>query len=407
MFNVITPYLRTHLNPYPEVNIAREIASSRTQNKHKKDKETFDKQHRTPHFEVNDLVLVKNYRHPDTGIKLVKLETFDGVCRGRVELINGYLSYERKNTFRVAEWTRHLPETVVVVSCPRSRSDRSMHPDHNSGQLRCLVRMDVLFWIDVCHIEGCKCIDTIAVINNQLQSAIAGKEKIFSLFRKHEELEKYLDPEFLYQQVPDNVKMELVLAREDSLRHLVDQLQQMEELKPYLDSEHIKEILSFHHISERASDPTSELGEWLIDSAATSHFCKEKDWFVNYQDIPPMDALIGDVDCKSTILERTSTYSPEQNGIAERFNRTAIEGVRAMLLDSGLQPRFWAEALNTFVYTKNRCEHALTKGVSIYLLTPVKCTSLASLQNRDKLLTLKEISGRVPVAKYIRDPIIS
>ncbi|UYV70043.1 K02A2.6-like, partial [Cordylochernes scorpioides] len=58
--------LITHLNPYPEITRAREIARSRTQNKHKKDKETFDKQHRTPHFEVNDLVLVKNYRHPDT-----------------------------------------------------------------------------------------------------------------------------------------------------------------------------------------------------------------------------------------------------------------------------------------------------------------------------------------------------
>ncbi|UYV79051.1 K02A2.6-like [Cordylochernes scorpioides] len=68
MFNVIPPDLRTHLNPYPEINIAREIANSRTQNKHKKDKETFDKQHRTPHFEVNDLVLVKNYRHPDTEV---------------------------------------------------------------------------------------------------------------------------------------------------------------------------------------------------------------------------------------------------------------------------------------------------------------------------------------------------
>ncbi|UYV83065.1 hypothetical protein LAZ67_22002076, partial [Cordylochernes scorpioides] len=67
MFNVIPPDLRTHLDPYPEINIAREIANSRTQNKHKKDKEIFDKQHRTPHFEVNDLVLVKNYRHPDTG----------------------------------------------------------------------------------------------------------------------------------------------------------------------------------------------------------------------------------------------------------------------------------------------------------------------------------------------------
>ncbi|UYV79987.1 hypothetical protein LAZ67_18001328 [Cordylochernes scorpioides] len=67
MLNVVPPDLRTHLNPYPEITRAREIARSRTQNKHKKDKETFDKQHRTPHFEVNDLVLVKNYRHPDTG----------------------------------------------------------------------------------------------------------------------------------------------------------------------------------------------------------------------------------------------------------------------------------------------------------------------------------------------------
>ncbi|UYV82746.1 hypothetical protein LAZ67_22000718 [Cordylochernes scorpioides] len=58
--------LITHLNPYAEITRTREIARSRTQNKHKKDKETFDKQHRTPHFEVNDLVLVENYRHPDT-----------------------------------------------------------------------------------------------------------------------------------------------------------------------------------------------------------------------------------------------------------------------------------------------------------------------------------------------------
>ncbi|UYV70005.1 hypothetical protein LAZ67_7001448 [Cordylochernes scorpioides] len=67
MFNIVPPDLRTHLNPYPEITRAREIAGSRTQNKHKKDKETFDKQHITPHFEVNDLVLIKNYRHPDTG----------------------------------------------------------------------------------------------------------------------------------------------------------------------------------------------------------------------------------------------------------------------------------------------------------------------------------------------------
>ena len=60
-------------------------------------------------------------------------------------------------------------------------------------------------------------------------------------------------------------------------------------------------------------------------------------------------------------IERTSTYTPEQNGVAERFNRTAMEGVRSMLQDSGLRSRFWAEALHTFVHVKNRCTHRLLK----------------------------------------------
>ena len=60
-------------------------------------------------------------------------------------------------------------------------------------------------------------------------------------------------------------------------------------------------------------------------------------------------------------IERTSTYTPEQNGVVERFNRTAIESVRSMLQDSGLQSKFWAEALHAFVHVKNRCTHKLLK----------------------------------------------
>ncbi|GBN49452.1 Retrovirus-related Pol polyprotein from transposon TNT 1-94 [Araneus ventricosus] len=52
-------------------------------------------------------------------------------------------------------------------------------------------------------------------------------------------------------------------------------------------------------------------------------------------------------------IERTSFYTPELNGIAERFNRSSMEAVRTMLQDSGLQPRFWAEALHGYVHTKN------------------------------------------------------
>ena len=46
-------------------------------------------------------------------------------------------------------------------------------------------------------------------------------------------------------------------------------------------------------------------------------------------------------------------YTPQQNGMAERANRTVLNGVRTLLFDSGLAPRFWAEAANAFVYTMN------------------------------------------------------
>ena len=45
---------------------------------------------------------------------------------------------------------------------------------------------------------------------------------------------------------------------------------------------------------------------------------------------------------------------PEQNGTAERLNRTLLESVKALLADSGLEKKFWAEALNTANYLRNR-----------------------------------------------------
>ena len=58
--------------------------------------------------------------------------------------------------------------------------------------------------------------------------------------------------------------------------------------------------------------------------------------------------------------ERSVPKTPEQNGVAERLNRTLIETVRAMLSSSRLPHKFWAEALSTAVYLKNR---SYTKAV--------------------------------------------
>nr|GFC10740.1 retrovirus-related Pol polyprotein from transposon TNT 1-94 [Tanacetum cinerariifolium] len=46
--------------------------------------------------------------------------------------------------------------------------------------------------------------------------------------------------------------------------------------------------------------------------------------------------------------------TPQQNGIAERKNRTLIEAARTLLADSLLPIPFWAEAVNTACYVQNR-----------------------------------------------------
>lgn len=50
----------------------------------------------------------------------------------------------------------------------------------------------------------------------------------------------------------------------------------------------------------------------------------------------------------------TVPYTPQQNGVAERANRTLVEMARCMLLSSNLPESLWGEAINTAVYLRNR-----------------------------------------------------
>ena len=54
------------------------------------------------------------------------------------------------------------------------------------------------------------------------------------------------------------------------------------------------------------------------------------------------------------IHQFTNPYTPEQNGVSERLNRTVIESAKSMLFHAGLPLRFWAEAVNTATYLHNR-----------------------------------------------------
>ena len=52
--------------------------------------------------------------------------------------------------------------------------------------------------------------------------------------------------------------------------------------------------------------------------------------------------------------ELTFPHSPEQNGVAERMNRTLVESAWGMLSHAQLSKSFWAEAISTAACIRNR-----------------------------------------------------
>nr|UBX54621.1 transposon Pol polyprotein [Lupinus angustifolius] len=76
----------------------------------------------------------------------------------------------------------------------------------------------------------------------------------------------------------------------------------------------------------------------------------------------------------------TVAYTPQQNGVSERKNRTVMEMARSMLKEKGLPNTFWAEAVYTVVYIMNRCPTKAIEGKS-----PIEAWS-----------------GRKPSAKHLR-----
>lgn len=55
--------------------------------------------------------------------------------------------------------------------------------------------------------------------------------------------------------------------------------------------------------------------------------------------------------------ERSNVETPQMNGVAERINRTLLELTRSMLKSAHLPQKFWAEAVTTAAYIKNRVCH--------------------------------------------------
>ncbi|WVZ91577.1 hypothetical protein U9M48_037728 [Paspalum notatum var. saurae] len=76
--------------------------------------------------------------------------------------------------------------------------------------------------------------------------------------------------------------------------------------------------------------------------------------------------------CKSQGIVRhyTIPHTPQQNGVAERMNRTIISRARCMLSNAGLNKRFWAEAASTACYLINR-----SPSITLDKKTPIEVWS--------------------------------
>nr|GFA15041.1 retrovirus-related Pol polyprotein from transposon TNT 1-94 [Tanacetum cinerariifolium] len=75
--------------------------------------------------------------------------------------------------------------------------------------------------------------------------------------------------------------------------------------------------------------------------------------------------------------ETSVARSPQQNGVVERRNRTAIEAARTMLIDAQALLFLWAEAVATACFTQNRSIIRLRHGKTPYELLHSKLPDLS------------------------------
>ncbi|KAI3821031.1 hypothetical protein L1987_08587 [Smallanthus sonchifolius] len=112
--------------------------------------------------------------------------------------------------------------------------------------------------------------------------------------------------------------------------------------------------LRFAVADDCTKDETAEILQYLILSLES--LCKLKVRRIRSDNGTEFKNNVMELLClkKGIRHEFSAPYTPQQNGVATRKNRTLIETTRTMLLDAKLPVTFWAEAVNTTFHVLNR-----------------------------------------------------
>ncbi|XP_033020263.1 dynactin subunit 3 [Lacerta agilis] len=86
-----------------------------------------------------------------------------------------------------------------------------------------------------------KIADGLVKVQVALGNMASKRERVKILFKKIEDVIKYLDPQYIDRMaIPDAMKLQFILAEEQSILAQAALLEQVNSLQPYLDSAHIK-----------------------------------------------------------------------------------------------------------------------------------------------------------------------
>ena len=73
-------------------------------------------------------------------------------------------------------------------------------------------------------------------------------------------------------------------------------------------------------------------------------------------------------------------YTPQQNGVAERMNRTLVECARTMMIHANLPKKYWGYAVMSAAYIRNRCQSRVLDGKSAFELADGRKPDLENMK---------------------------